>query len=54
MRFVGLSVMKLRSNLAGAYSVCKRLVGDPEDKFFVRSIVDGGFDIVLQLTHNSS
>lgn len=57
MRFFGLSVMKLRSNLAGAYSsrsVCKGLVGNPEDKFVVGSIVDGGFDIVLQLTCNSS
>lgn len=54
MRFVGLSVMKLQSNLAGACSVCKRLVANPEDKFVGGSIVDGGFDIVLQLTYNSS
>lgn len=57
MRFGNLSSMKLVKNLVSAYSsrsVCKGLVGNPGDKFVVGSIVDGGFDIVLQLTCASS
>lgn len=44
-------------NLASAYSsrsVCKGLVGNPEDEFVVGSIVDFGFDVFLQLICASS